>query len=48
MSARSANYAAFFWMKERVGKLIEFGQSQRLFERPHNALTASYVAGLRG
>lgn len=45
---RIANYAAFFWMKERVGKLIEFGQSQRLFERPREALTASYVSGLRG
>ncbi len=45
---RIANYAAFFWMKERVGKLIEFGQSRRLFEHPREALTASYVSGLRG
>jgi phosphate transport system ATP-binding protein len=45
---RIANYAAFFWMKERVGKLIEFGQSQRLFERPRDELTAAYVGGLRG
>ena len=45
---RIANYAAFFWMKERVGKLIEFGQSQRLFERPREELTAAYVGGARG
>jgi phosphate transport system ATP-binding protein len=45
---RIANYAAFFWMKERVGKLIEFGQSQQLFERPQHDLTAAYVTGARG
>jgi phosphate transport system ATP-binding protein len=45
---RIANYAAFFWMKERVGKLIEFGQSQQLFEQPKHDLTAAYVSGARG
>lgn len=45
---RVANYAAFFWMKERVGKLIEFGQCQRLFETPEHELTAAYVNGSRG
>ncbi|MDT8385597.1 MAG: phosphate ABC transporter ATP-binding protein [Gammaproteobacteria bacterium] len=45
---RIANYAAFFWMKERVGKLIEFGQCRPLFETPTHPLTAAYVAGLSG
>ncbi|PCJ34626.1 MAG: phosphate ABC transporter ATP-binding protein [Moraxellaceae bacterium] len=45
---RLANYAAFFWMKERVGKLIEFGQCQPLFESPQHSLTAAYVSGERG
>jgi phosphate transport system ATP-binding protein len=45
---RIANYAAFFWMKERTGKLIEFGQSQQLFEAPQDHLTAAYVNGARG
>lgn len=45
---RIANYAAFFWMKERVGKLIEFGRCQPLFESPENPLTAAYVSGMRG
>jgi len=45
---RIGNYAGFFWMKERVGKLIEFGQSRHLFERPRDELTAAYVAGARG
>ena len=31
---RVANYAAFFWMTERVGKLIEFGRCQSLFDSP--------------
>jgi len=45
---RVANYAAFFWMQERVGKLIEFGHSQRLFEQPRNPLTAAFVNGRKG
>ena len=45
---RIANYAAFFWMKERVGKLIEFDRCQRLFDAPAHELTAAYVSGARG
>jgi phosphate transport system ATP-binding protein len=45
---RVANYAGFFWMTERVGKLIEFGQCQHLFEAPIHALTAAYISGARG
>lgn len=45
---RIANYAAFFWMKEKVGKLIEFGQCHPLFESPKNSLTAAYVFGVNG
>lgn len=45
---RVANYAGFFWMTERVGKLIEFGQCQHLFEAPEHALTAAYISGARG
>ncbi|SFP83119.1 phosphate ABC transporter ATP-binding protein, PhoT family [Nitrosomonas cryotolerans] len=45
---RVANYAGFFWMTERVGKLIEFGQCQHLFEAPIHELTAAYISGARG
>lgn len=45
---RIANYAAFFWMKEKVGKLIEFGQCHPLFESPKDPLTAAYVHGVSG
>lgn len=45
---RVANYAAFFWMQERVGKLIEFGRSQHLFEQPQHTLTAAFINGRKG
>jgi len=45
---RIANYAAFFWMKDRVGKLVEFGQCRQLFDAPADALTAAYVSGTSG
>ena len=45
---RIANYAAFFWMSERVGKLIEFGKCEQLFEAPAEELTAAYISGARG
>lgn len=45
---RVANYAAFFWMKERVGKLVEFGRCQNLFEHPEHELTAAYISGAKG
>lgn len=45
---RVANYAGFFWMTERVGKLIEFGQCGHLFETPEHELTAAYISGAKG
>lgn len=45
---RIANYAAFFWVKERAGHLIEFGHCRDIFETPAHQLTAAYVNGARG
>ena len=45
---RIANYAAVFWIKERAGQLVEFGQCQHIFETPAHELTASYINGIRG
>ncbi len=45
---RIANYAGFFWVKERAGSLIEFGKCQQIFESPRHELTAAYVNGSRG
>ncbi len=45
---RIANYAGFFWIKDRGGRLIEFGQCRQIFESPSHDLTAAYVSGERG
>lgn len=45
---RIANYAAFFWFRDRAGQLVEFGRCQQIFESPHDELTAAYVNGNRG
>lgn len=45
---RIANYAGFFWVKDRAGSLIEFGKCQQIFESPNHELTAAYVNGSRG
>lgn len=45
---RIANYAAFFWVKERAGHLVEFGHCRDIFETPVHQLTAAYVSGARG
>ena len=45
---RIANYAAFFWVKERAGTLVEFDQCRTLFDQPRHELTAAYVKGLQG
>ena len=45
---RIANYAGFFWTKERTGTLVEFGHCRQIFEAPAHELTAAYVSGMRG
>ncbi len=45
---RIANYAAFFWVKDRAGTLVEFDHCKRLFEAPRDERTAAYVTGARG
>ena len=45
---RIANYAGFFWVSERAGCLIEFGQCKQIFESPAHELTAAYINGSRG
>lgn len=42
---RTGNYAAFFWVRERTGQLVEFGRCRQLFEAPAHELTAAYVQG---
>jgi phosphate transport system ATP-binding protein len=45
---RISNYAAFFWVKQNRGTLVEFGHGRSIFERPHNSLTRAYVTGQSG
>ncbi|MBA4143918.1 MAG: phosphate ABC transporter ATP-binding protein [Nitrosospira sp.] len=45
---RVANYAAFFWVKDHAGRLVEFGHCRQVFESPAHELTAAYVNGARG
>ncbi len=45
---RIADYAALFWVQDGVGRLIEYGTVQEIFETPKEALTAAYVNGIRG
>ena len=43
-AARVADYTAFLYL----GKLIEFGPTEELFERPKQTLTESYITGRFG
>ena len=45
---RIADYVALFWVQDGVGRLIEYGCVQQMFETPQEALTAAYVNGMRG
>jgi len=43
-AARVADYTAFLYL----GKLVEFGPTEQLFERPQEKLTESYITGRFG
>lgn len=45
---RIANYAAFFWVEDTAGRLVEFNSCDRLFENPQHKLTSAYISGQRG
>jgi phosphate transport system ATP-binding protein len=45
---RIANYAAFFWIRNHAGQLVEFGHCRQIFESPAHELTAAYINGARG
>jgi len=45
---RIANYAGFFWIGDRAGCLVEYGQCKQIFEAPAEELTAAYINGSRG
>ncbi|NEQ66168.1 MAG: phosphate ABC transporter ATP-binding protein [Symploca sp. SIO2D2] len=45
---RIADYAALFWVRQGVGRLIEYGSVEQIFEAPQQELTAAYINGDRG
>ncbi len=45
---RISDYAAFFWMKNGTGQLVEYGPSNQIFEAPQDALTDAYINGKSG
>lgn len=45
---RIADRAGLFWLQEGTGKLIEFGERDRVFDCPQHALTKAYISGQRG
>lgn len=45
---RIANFTAFFWTRDQIGQLIEFGPCKQVFDAPAEPLTAAYINGVRG
>ncbi|HEX8873713.1 MAG TPA: phosphate ABC transporter ATP-binding protein [Nitrosospira sp.] len=45
---RIADFAAFFWIDGRAGRLVESGHCRQIFESPMHELTAAYISGARG
>ena len=45
---RIADHVAFFWSFNGVGRLVEHGSAQEIFESPKEELTAAYISGIRG
>jgi phosphate transport system ATP-binding protein len=45
---RVADRVALFWTDNGVGRLIEQGTTQQMFEAPKNDITAAYIHGHRG
>jgi phosphate transport system ATP-binding protein len=45
---RIADRAGLFWVQQGTGKLIEFGERDRVFDNPQYPLTKAYISGQRG
>lgn len=45
---RISDQAAFFWMQNGAGEVVEFAASEQIFERPEQELTAAFVNGQAG
>lgn len=45
---RIADDAAFFWVQNGAGRLIESGTAKQILVEPRDPLTVAYVSGMRG
>ncbi len=45
---RIADHVVFFWHFKGVGRLVEHGTAQAMFDNPTHELTSSYISGARG
>ncbi|MBE9028571.1 phosphate ABC transporter ATP-binding protein [filamentous cyanobacterium LEGE 11480] len=45
---RIADQTALFWAVDGVGKLVEMGDTEQIFDQPQDDLTAAYVTGRKG
>ena len=45
---RIADNTGFFWADDGIGRLVEYGPTEQIFERPQDARTQAYVEGRRG
>ncbi|MEM9807195.1 MAG: phosphate ABC transporter ATP-binding protein [Cyanobacteria bacterium P01_D01_bin.56] len=45
---RIADQVGMFWTQNGIGRLIEFGSAQQIFEAPRHELTAAYISGNKG
>ncbi|MGD9851537.1 MAG: phosphate ABC transporter ATP-binding protein [Nitrospirales bacterium] len=45
---RIADHVAFFWSFNGVGRLVEHGTAQSMFDNPKHELTTAYISGARG
>ena len=45
---RLADAVAVFWTERQVGKRVEFGACEQLFNAARDPLTAAYLSGARG
>ena len=45
---RIADHVAFFWSFNGIGRLVESGTAQTIFDHPTHELTSAYISGARG
>jgi phosphate transport system ATP-binding protein len=45
---RLSDWTALFWVEGNCGRLMEYGSARQIFEAPREAITASYINGMRG